>query len=740
MEEYQYRIGMLFSGHAGISNIADDILVGRKTQKEHDLNLTKCLEILEENHLTANVNKCQISLSEISFFGHTISAKGIHPTVGKVDAIKNFPQPTCRKEISSFLGMVNYLARFIPGLSSETEELRKLLRQDTPWVWGEKQSSAFKRLKDLVSSDLVVAHFDITLDTSLIVDAGPVGLGAILVQKQQDGILRPVHFASRTLTDQEKRYSQTEREALAVVFGCERFHIYLYGQHFTILTDHQPLTVLYNSSGKPSPRILRWGLRLQSYNFTIVHIPGKSNPADMLSICPLPHDHSAVEQSQKTEEYINTLIVYNIPKAVTLSEVIEESGNDEIIQKVIECVKTNSWSSKVEELQPYMKIRNELGFKSGVLLRGDRLVIPCGLRNRVLRIAHESHQGMVKTKALLREKVWWPHIDDDVEMLIRSCIPCLSTTCGDSPEPMKSHEMTGPWEQVHVDLCGPFPSGESILGIIDANSRWPDVYIIKSTTSQKITDCLDRTFTTHGFPDMLVTDNAPNLTSAECDEYCEINGIKHQKSIPYWPQGNAEVERFYRTLGKAIKTFNAEGKDWRKEIFKFLLAYRNTPHCSTKVSPAMLLMNRPLHDKIPGIIQITEIFKEAKKNDEVMKMKSKKYYDERKRTSHHTIEIGDLVLLKQEKKNKLSKKYECDPYEVVEVNGAAVTIQRGEQIFVRNAAHLKLLPHTVSGDDDSVTAEHSNVPPVYTRPTSARTRRAPDRYTDNWIHSVGTLV
>ena len=126
--------------------------------------------------------------------------------------------------------MITYLARFVPGLSAETELLRKLLRKDTPWSWGKDEKNAFIRLKNLISSDMVVAHFDTSLETSIIVDAGPVGLGAILVQKQTDGTLRPVHFASRTLTDVERRYSQTEREALAVIFGCERFHLYLYGQ------------------------------------------------------------------------------------------------------------------------------------------------------------------------------------------------------------------------------------------------------------------------------------------------------------------------------------------------------------------------------------------------------------------------------------------------------------------------------------------------------------------------------
>ena len=186
-----------------------------------------------------------------------------------------------------------------------------------------------------------MAHFNPQLDTALIVDAGKIGLGAILVQTQDDNTIRPVAFASRTLTSQECRYSQTEREALSVVWGCERFHLYLYGKPFDILTDHQPLEVLYTHTGKPSPRILRWGLRLQSYEYNIKYIPGKLNPADMLSINPMPLTAGDKKESEVTERYINNLICYSTPKAISLSEILKESAEDEEMKKIIQCVKNN---------------------------------------------------------------------------------------------------------------------------------------------------------------------------------------------------------------------------------------------------------------------------------------------------------------------------------------------------------------------------------------------------------------
>ena len=333
-------------------------MIGGRTEEEHDKNLEECFRILQENNLTVNRKKCIIGLKELSFFGHTISADGIKPSVSKIEAIQIFPPPTCQKDISSFLGMVNYLARFIPNLASKTAPLRKLLRKDTPWKWTNEENQTFESLKKLVTSDLVVAHYDSALPTSLIVDASPEGVGAILAQKQPDETVRPVYYASRALTAQEKKYSQTEREALGVVWGCERFHLYLYGVTFSILTDHQPLKVIYSHTGKPSPGILRWGLRLQSYSFNIIHIPGKTNPADMLSIHPALIDDHAEKESAETEKFINAIVTYSVPKALSLSEIIQESQEDDILKKVQQCIASNIWAKQDEALQPYRRVKD----------------------------------------------------------------------------------------------------------------------------------------------------------------------------------------------------------------------------------------------------------------------------------------------------------------------------------------------------------------------------------------------
>ena len=736
MEEYQHAIGDLFKNEHRISNICDDILVGGRDETEHNENLNRCLKILSSNNLTLNEKKCELNKSEVQFFGHILSAEGIKPMKDKVKAIEIFPQPKNRKQLSSFLGLVNYLARFIPNLSTETAPLRDLLRKDKEWRWTELEENTFVRLKKLVSSDVVLAHFNEELETYIICDAGAVGLGAILVQKQKDGSMRPVHYASRSLTPQEKKYSQTEREALGVVWSCEKFHIYIYGKPFVILTDHEPLLILYSKSGKPSPRILRWALRLQSYEFEIKHIPGKKNPADVLSNNPIEANKENYNESQETEKYINTIIAEAAPKAITISEIIENSKTDEEIIKVIDCIRKNEW--KRNELQGFKEVRRQLAYKGGILLKDNCIVVPKTLRSKILKVAHESHMGIVKTKAMIREKCWWPNMDREIENLVKNCLPCASMS-NTTKEPMKhlDEPRSGVYEKVFIDILGPYPSGDYIFCIIDACSCWPDAYVTKSITSATIVNILLKNFSTHGFPLKIISDNGANLISEEIERFCSEYQIEHSRSSPYWPQGNSKVERFNKTIGRFVKICNAEGRIWQKEIPKFLLTYRNTPHCSTKIAPAVMLMNRRLRDKLPGIVKESEKEREAEENEAKIKEANKKYYDSRNKAKQSNVKKGDWVIVRQKKANKLSTNFNLKPMKVSKVEGSSVELEGDNFSIRRNINDVKV----VKEEDNEIFEElednseeeirddegnASNSPMI--RPQ--RERRIPARYGD----------
>ncbi|PFX21492.1 Retrovirus-related Pol polyprotein [Stylophora pistillata] len=221
-------------------------------------------------------------LPKLTFFGHDLSRQGVAPSSEKVAAILKASPPQDASQVRSFVQFVQYSAKFLPNFAQEAEPLRSLLRKNEPFIWGETQEKSFKKLEQLVAQATSFAYFRGDCNTRIIANAGPQGLGAELTQFQ-DSEWRAISYASRNLTEVERRYSQTKEEALALVWACERFNIYVYRRKFELETDHKPLECIFGKLSKPSARIERWVLRLQGYDYSVVYRPGKANIADSLS-------------------------------------------------------------------------------------------------------------------------------------------------------------------------------------------------------------------------------------------------------------------------------------------------------------------------------------------------------------------------------------------------------------------------------------------------------------------------
>lgn len=214
--------------------------------------------------------------------GHILSKLGIGLANDKVKAVVEARRPTAAGEVRGFLCLVNFCAKFLPNLASVSEPLRRLTRKQESFKCGDDQEQAFGKLKNLLVKACKLGYFYPKLKTQVIADASPVGLGAVLVQG--DGKhLGVTSYASRSLSDVERRYSQTEKEALGLVWACERFHMYLYGLQFELVTDHKPLQFIFSTRSKPSARTERWFLRLQPFSYTVKHVSGPNNIAVCLS-------------------------------------------------------------------------------------------------------------------------------------------------------------------------------------------------------------------------------------------------------------------------------------------------------------------------------------------------------------------------------------------------------------------------------------------------------------------------
>ena len=579
-EIFQYTLQTQLQGLTGVKNIADDILVFGQTRKEHDENLDKCLTRLTSTGFTLNRGKCTFLNDTLEFFGQVFSKHGTRPDPKRVSDLLNAPVPQNVHEVRSLLGMANYSSRYIANFATISAPLRELTKKNTKFEWTAVHQQAFDNITRALSSSPCMSYFDPQKETSIIVDASPVGLSAILTQKARDSDdSKVVAYASRSLTDVEQRYSQTEKEALAIVWSVEHFHLFIYGHDFTLVTDHKPLEIIYGSrTSKPSARIERWVLRLQPYSFRVIYKSGADNPADYLSRHPTT---TSRKQEHMTEEYVNFVVHNSVPKAMTLDEISQATDQDRVLKGLRAAIRLHQWDYEI--VKPYRLIKDELTIgKQNIILRGSKIVIPTSLQQKAVDIAHESHQGISKTKALLREKVWFSGIDELVKKTLESCLACQAVGKAAPPEPVRLTNMPeAPWHLVHIDFVGPLPSSEYLLVVIDRYSRYPEVETVHSTKASNVIPKLDKIFATHGIPNIIKTDNGPPFSSDDFRKYCTALGISHERVTPYWPQANGEVERFNQPLEKVIQTAYLEGKVWRQEINRFLLQYRTTPHSVT---------------------------------------------------------------------------------------------------------------------------------------------------------------
>ena len=273
-EKHQKIVADVLHGCEGVANLADDFIVHGRGIKEHDRNLHAVLTRLKEKGLTLNGDKRQFRLPKLTFFANDLSRQGVAPSKEKVAANLNASPPQDASRVRSFVQLVQYSAKFLPNFAQEAEPLRSLLRKNEPFIRGEAQEMSFQKLKQLVAQATTLAYFRGDCNTLIIADAGPQGVGAVLTQLQ-DSEWQAILYASGNLTEVERRYWQTEKEALALVWACERFNIYVYGRKFELETDHKPLECIFGRLSKPSARIERWVLRLQGCDYRVVYTARK---------------------------------------------------------------------------------------------------------------------------------------------------------------------------------------------------------------------------------------------------------------------------------------------------------------------------------------------------------------------------------------------------------------------------------------------------------------------------------
>ena len=591
----------------GVAVDLDDILVSGKDANDHLKNLRGLLSRLNENGLRCRLEKCSFAQPSVEYLGHIMSKEGIAKGP-KTDAVRKMPPPSDVSSLKSFLGSVQFYGKFIPDLATLAEPLYRLTKKTTTWQWGTEEQAAFQKLKDVLDSDQILVHFDSEKPLGLACDASDVGIGAVLFHRFPDGSERPIANVSKTLTKSQRNYSQIHKEALAIIFGLNKFYQFLYGRRFTLVTDHKPLTSLFGpKKGTPllaANRLARWALWLNQFDYDIQYRKSSDHGnADVLSRLPAGSDPDFDrEESGEDSDVVWAIRVLSLQlKPVDSTLLRKESDRDPVIAKVMRYVR-EGWPSRGtdddDQVDKFRKLSDTLSVCHGCLLHGARVVIPERLRASVMELLHAGHLGMERMKQLARTAVYWPGIDSAIETASRRCEPCGEHQ-KKPPKPAVHPWMLPekPWSRLHLDHAINF-MGSNWLVMTDAYSKYPCIHQTSSTSTRATIDWLEEDFAHFGYPHTIVTDNAANFKSEEFQTWCRERGVTHLTGAPYHPATNGAAERLVQTFKQALRKSSLPPK---RALQEFLMQYRRTP-TSSGYSPSELLNSRQLRTRLDALL------------------------------------------------------------------------------------------------------------------------------------------
>ena len=488
---------------------------------DHDKALTNLFQRAEKCNLKFNLDKIQYKKKEVSFFGETYTTTGRKPDPGKVEAIRTMKQPENKKELQSFLGLCQYLTKFTPELASLSEPLRFLTRKNAIFDWTQQHTRAFECIKQALTREQELAHFDPEKETVIQTDASIKGLGACLLQEG-----KPVYYASRAIGEAEKNYIAIELESLAVAWAFEKLHHFIYSKKFKLQTDQKPLaTILSRSQNASTPRLQRLLNRAFQYNFDVEYIKGETNVvADCLSRLGVTKDHIKLPKAM-----VHSVSVELPATKDFLDRVKTATQKDQELQLLTQQVKLG-WPKKISEVDDkikcYWSFREDITITDDILVKGHRIIVPKNMHEYMLNQVHEGHFGMDKCKVRMSNCCYWPNVNKEIEGMIRNCPTCLEFAQAKpktKKKDMLHHEVPStPWTKLATDVF--HFQGANYLILVDYTSKFPVVKQLRKNDQRAVTITLEEIFTERGYPDELVSDNGPCYRGEQFGKFLRRKG------------------------------------------------------------------------------------------------------------------------------------------------------------------------------------------------------------------------
>ncbi|KAG7305634.1 hypothetical protein JYU34_009728 [Plutella xylostella] len=638
----------------------DDIVICNKSFEEHIKCLRWVKDQLQSAGLTINLEKCHFARPSLKYLGYIIDKEGLRTDPEKVNAIVDYPRPSNFTELKRFIGLASWYRRFVENfaiIAAPLHELTKGGKKGGLIQWNKEAEESFLKLKTALTTTPVLSCPDFNKEFSIQCDASNKGIGAVLIQVVH-GIEKPVAYTSRKLTDRECKFSASERELLSVVHAVEQFRPYVEGSHFKVISDHSALQWLYKTKD-PHGRLARWAMRLQQFDYEIIHRKGKDNVVpDALSRAMLVDEINVIEiKPEDKDEWYRS-------KEESLKHKQEED-----------------WLVRDNLLWKYLKLKQFPDENDSW-----KLVIPEKLRHNVLLECHNDplsgHFGVKKTVNRVRQRYYWPSLIKDAKEHVRKCETCAKhkhSQLAPSGHMGIHKDVTEPFQIISMDLMGPFPrsrNGNTMLLVISCwFSKFALLFPLRNGKASNITKIVEeQVFLIFGVPKVIICDNGKQFVAEQFQDLSRNYGAEIMYTPYYHPQANP-TERVNKVIGSAIASYVQDNhKDWDKYISHIGHAIRTAVHEVTGKTPSYLFFGRetsvishqgksfvkdPLtfdRSKYEENLKIRqEIYKDVQHRLKASYEVNKERYNSRRRVTQY--QVGDIVWKKTKYLSNKSKNF-----------------------------------------------------------------------------------
>ncbi|KAL1488854.1 hypothetical protein ABEB36_014649 [Hypothenemus hampei] len=653
----------------------DDIIVISESFSEHLQILGLVFDRLRDAGLVVKREKCHFCKAELKYLGYMVDSRGLRPDPEKVQAIINIVPPTNITEVRRFIGTASWYRRFVPNFSTILSPIINLTKKKSVWNWTPACHESFRLIKEALITAPVLSSPDFNREFILQTDASAYGLGAVLSQNFEDGE-KVIAYLSRSLTRQETKLTVTEKECLAVIWSVEKLRHYLEGVHFKVITDHHSLLWLHHLKD-PQGRLARWALRLQPYDFELIHRKGK--------------DHVVPDFLSRSVPVVtsDSLEVSALETAVRIEDrhsfVTQDKWYNRLLQRLeSEPEKFPCW--RTEDGKLYKNVRTDHAeFSNGS--GAWKVVVPKDLRLDVLKRCHDhpaaGHVGVFKTFWKLASRYYWPKMRADVVRFVRSCRVCAQSKVEQKPPcglMGNRPRISQPWQSISLDFVGPLPRSKHgnsyILVVTDFFSKYVVLFPCRSANSKSLVKFVEEgIFLTYGTPQFLTCDNGTQMKSKEFRSLCDKYGVKIFYTAHYYPRAD-HTERVNRVIKTMLKTCvrQSDHRTWEDNLAAIGCAIRTSKHEVTGFTPYFINFGREHHlfgpDFSENILvqgndprvtiqarqgKLKDLFLKVQERIEAAHKVSQQRYNLRRRPVQY--KVGDLVWRKNKVLSNMDKHY-----------------------------------------------------------------------------------